>query len=146
MSFPEKKKQREKCRKKEQAKLFSSEQAQSQYDIVKKFCAGEYEGDAEALLEAMGEGFTPSEVIDTETGALLSKKVEETYYQILTEGTGSYVPTGMEAYISVELNMMNEKLKRFSILNSRRKRGRGKRLIFSQTWRQQVESFSFTIL
>ena len=88
-----------------------SEQAQSQYDIVKKFCAGEYEGDAEALLEAMGEGFTPSAVIDTETGALLSKKVEETYYQILTEGTGSYVPTGMEAYISVELNMMNEKLK-----------------------------------
>jgi len=88
-----------------------SEQAQSQYDVVKKFCAGEYEGDTEALLEAMGEEFTPSAVIDTETGALLSKKVEETYYQILTEGTGSYVPTGMEAYISVELNMMNEKLK-----------------------------------
>lgn len=88
-----------------------SEQAQSQYDILKKFCAGEYEGDADALLEAMGEGFTPSAVIDAETGALLSQKVEETYYQILTEGTGSYIPTGMEKYISVELNMMNEKLK-----------------------------------
>lgn len=88
-----------------------SEQAQSQYDILKKFCAGEYEGDADALLEAMGAGFTPSAVIDAETGALLSQKVEETYYQILTEGTGSYIPTGMEKYISVELNMMNEKLK-----------------------------------
>lgn len=78
---------------------------------MKKFCAGEYEGDADALLEAMGEGFVPSAVIDAETGALLSQKVEETYYQILTEGTGSYIPTGMEKYISVELNMMNEKLK-----------------------------------
>lgn len=88
-----------------------SEQAQSQYDILKKFCDGEYEGDTDALLEAMGEGFTPSAVIDAEAGALLSQKVEETYYQILTEGTGSYIPTGMENYISVELNMMNEKLK-----------------------------------
>ena len=46
----------------------------------------------EALLAAMGEGFTPSAVLDAETGALLSQKVEETYYQILTEGTGSYIP------------------------------------------------------
>ena len=83
-----------------------SEQAQSQYDAVKEFCTGEYEGNTE-----MGEGFTPSAVLDAETGALLSQKVEETYYQILTEGTGSYIPTGMEQYISVELNMMNEKLK-----------------------------------
>lgn len=88
-----------------------SEQAQSQYDVVKKFCAGEYEGDTAALVEAMGEGFTPSAAIDAETGKKLSEKVAETYYKILTEGTGSYVPTGTEAYISVELNMMNEKLK-----------------------------------
>ena len=72
-----------------------SEQAQSQYDAVKEFCTGEYEGNTEALLAAMGEGFTPSAVLDAETGALLSQKVEETYYQILTEGTGSYIPTGM---------------------------------------------------
>lgn len=88
-----------------------SEQAQSQYDVVKKFCAGEYEGDAAALVEAMGEEFTPSAAIDVETGKKLSEKVAETYYKILTEGTGSYVPTGTESYISVELNMMNEKLK-----------------------------------
>lgn len=88
-----------------------SEQAQSQYDAVKQFCAGEYEGNQESLRASMGEEFVPSAVLDSETGALLSKKVEEIYYQILTEGTGSYIPTGMETYMSVELNMINEKLK-----------------------------------
>lgn len=88
-----------------------SEQAQSQYDAVKEFCVGEYEGDTAALQAAMGEEFTPSASIDADTGARLSEKVEDTYYKILTEGTDSYIPTGTEAYMSVELNMMNEKLK-----------------------------------
>lgn len=88
-----------------------SEQAQSQYDKAKEFCEGEYEGDWEALQNAMGEETYASVSLDYETGLKLSEKVEKEYYKILSEGTGSYVPTGEEKYMSVELNMMEQILK-----------------------------------
>ena len=88
-----------------------SEQAQSQYDKAKEFCEGEYEGDWEALQNAMGEETYASVSLDYETGLKLSEKVEQEYYKILSEGTGSYVPTGEEKYMSVELNMMEQILK-----------------------------------
>lgn len=88
-----------------------SEQSQSQYDKAKEFCEGEYMGDWEALQSAMGEDFYPSATLDAETGAKLAEKVEQEYYTILSEGTASYVPTGEEEYMSVELNMMQQILK-----------------------------------
>lgn len=89
-----------------------SEQAQSQYDLLHSFCLGEYEGDEAALQNAMGEEFKPSVVLDVEIGKKLSKKVEDAYYKILAEGTDSYIPTGEEVYMNLELNVMNDSLKK----------------------------------
>jgi hypothetical protein len=89
-----------------------SEQAQYQYNKAKFFCEGEYEGDSESMTEAVGEENTYVSVyLDEETAAKLSKKVEQMYYTILLEGTDSYVPTGTEMYLSVELNMLNAQMK-----------------------------------
>lgn len=89
-----------------------SEQAQSQYDLLHSFCLGEYQADAAALQNAMGEDFHPSVTLDMETGKKLSKKVEDAYYKILAEGTDSYIPTGEEVYMNLELNAMNDSLKK----------------------------------
>jgi uncharacterized protein YpuA (DUF1002 family) len=89
-----------------------SEQAQYQYNKAKFFCEGEYEGDSESMTEAVGEENTYVSVyLEEETAAKLSKKVEQMYYTILLEGTDSYVPTGTEMYLSVELNMLNAQMK-----------------------------------
>jgi uncharacterized protein YpuA (DUF1002 family) len=88
-----------------------SEQAQSQYEKAQDFCAGEYEGDLDALWNVMGAETYPSVDLEYETGVKLSEKVEAAYFKILSEGTGSYMPTGDEEYMSVELNMMQQTLK-----------------------------------
>jgi hypothetical protein len=59
----------------------------------------------------MGAETYPSVDLEYETGVKLSEKVEAAYFKILSEGTGSYMPTGDEEYMSVELNMMQQTLK-----------------------------------
>lgn len=89
-----------------------SEQAQYQFNRVKTFCEGEYKGDAASLMDTMGEEAYVSVWLDEDTASLLSEKVESIYYDILYNGTDSYVPTETEVYLSTELNMMNAELKK----------------------------------
>ena len=90
-----------------------SEQAQDQYDQLKRFCEGEYENDFGALAEVMGDDFYPSvQLNDAELGAKLSAAVEEKYYEILRDGTGDYTPDESAKYMSDELNVMDKYLKK----------------------------------
>ncbi len=90
-----------------------SEQAKSQYDKVRTFCRGEYLNMPSELSTVMGPDFVPSAILtDTEVAEKLVDKVSGAYLQILANGTGSYVPTGFETYMSVELNMMQAELKK----------------------------------
>ncbi len=94
-----------------------SEQAQSQYDQAERFCRGEYQGDSELLSDIMGSDFTASvEIYDSEVASRLSGAVLDKYYEILRDGTGSFVPDENSTYMSDELNMMDQFLRKlFSI-------------------------------
>ena len=50
--------------------------------------------------------------LDPATGTSLTEAVEKDYYDILVNGTDSYVADGSENYVSTELNMMDKKLKK----------------------------------
>lgn len=90
-----------------------SEQSRYQYEKLEKFCDGEYKDDSSALSEAMGDDFFASYVIDDDAVEdKLSETVRYQYLKILTEGTGSYIPSGDEKYMNVELCMMDEYLKK----------------------------------
>ena len=85
----------------------------SRYDQLVLFAAGEYEGDEASLAEATGDSRTSVEVtLDPATGTSLTEAVEKDYYDILVNGTDSYVADGSENYVSTELNMMDAKLKK----------------------------------
>ena len=85
----------------------------SRYDQLALFAAGEYEGDEASLAEATGDSRTSVEVtLDPATGTSLTEAVEKDYYDILVNGTDSYVADGSENYVSTELNMMDAKLKK----------------------------------
>lgn len=87
------------------------------FDKAKKFCTGEYEGDAAALQSVMGEDAYAEVVLDPESGSALSKEVEKAYLDILVKGTDSYVADGTEMYMSTELNMLDKALQDIFGLN-----------------------------
>ena len=90
-----------------------SEQTRSQYDKAVKFCEGEYQANDASLYEAMGDGFARAATVADPTAATkLSDAIEQLYLGILVNGTGSYVPNGTEKYMSTELNMINESLRK----------------------------------
>ena len=94
-----------------------SEDAKAKFDKTKTFSAGEYEGDTEALKEAMGsEDASTAAVIDSETGTKLTQKVLEAYLNVLKDGGQTYTPADTDKYMSAELNMTNADMKKiFSI-------------------------------
>ena len=48
--------------------------------------------------------------LDQQTAKSVAETVEKQYYDILKDGTGSYVADGTETYLTPELNMMDQNL------------------------------------
>lgn len=88
-----------------------SGESKERFKKAEEFCKGEYEGDVAAMESAMGPDFYPSVGLDTETGEKLSKAVLKEYLGVLSSGA-SYTPTGMETYVSMELNMVDNAMKK----------------------------------
>lgn len=89
------------------------DEAKNNYDRFALFAKGEYEGDADSLLAATeNTESTATVVLDEQTGKSLADTVEKDYYDVLKDGAASYVADGTETYVSAELNMMDQKLKK----------------------------------
>lgn len=89
------------------------DEAKNNYDRFALFAKGEYEGDADSLLAATEDTeSTATVVLDEQTGKSLADTVEKDYYDVLKDGAASYVADGTETYVSAELNMMDQKLKK----------------------------------
>ena len=90
-----------------------SEENKTYYDKFELFVKGEYEGDADALLVATENTEAVATVtLDQQTAKSVAETVEKQYYDILKDGTGSYVADGTETYLTPELNMMDQNLKK----------------------------------
>ena len=90
-----------------------SEENKTYYDKFELFVKGEYEGDADALLAATENTEAVATVtLDQQTAKSVAETVEKQYYYILKDGTGSYVADGTETYLTPELNMMDQNLKK----------------------------------
>ena len=90
-----------------------SEENKTYYDKFELFVKGEYEGDADALLAATENTEAVATVtLDQQTAKSVAETVEKQYYDILKDGTGSYVVDGTETYLTPELNMMDQNLKK----------------------------------
>ena len=90
-----------------------SEENKTYYDKFELFVNGEYEGDADALLAATENTEAVATVtLDQQTAKSVAETVEKQYYDILKDGTGSYVADGTETYLTPELNMMDQNLKK----------------------------------
>ena len=90
-----------------------SEENKTYYDKYELFVKGEYEGDADALLAATENTEAVATVtLDQQTAKSVAETVEKQYYDILKDGTGSYVADGTETYLTPELNMMDQNLKK----------------------------------
>ena len=105
-----------------------SEQARSQYDKAVNFCKGEYEGDYNALVQAMGAEFIPTAqaLTDPELAQKLTKAVTYKYLKILTEGRTYADLTGMEKYPDptlVQLNDMYNWLEKLFAVNGKMPEG-----------------------
>ena len=90
-----------------------SEENKTYYDKFELFVKGEYEGDADALLAATENTEAVATVtLDQQPAKSVAETVEKQYYDILKDGTGSYVADGTETYLTPELNMMDQNLKK----------------------------------
>lgn len=90
-----------------------SEENKTYYDKFELFVKGEYEGDADALLAATENTEAVATVtLNQQTAKSVAETVEKQYYDILKDGTGSYVADGTETYLAPELNMMDQNLKK----------------------------------
>ena len=90
-----------------------SEENKTYYDKFELLVKGEYEGDADALLAATENTEAVATVtLDQQTAKSVAETVEKQYYDILKDGTGSYVADGTETYLTPELNMMDQNLKK----------------------------------
>lgn len=64
----------------------------------------------------MADAVQPTVTLDSDTASKLTKKVLESYLNVLKDGGMSYVPSDTDAYMSGELNMINNDMKKiFSI-------------------------------
>ena len=91
---------------------FLSEDAKAKFDQAKTFCKGEYEGDEDALYEAMGADAASTVTLDSDTANKLSIKVLQKYLGILGNGAVSYQQDGTEKYLTPELNMLDKEMKK----------------------------------
>ena len=90
--------------------------SKAQFEQAQQFCQGEYQGDLATLQAVMAEPVQPTVTLDSDTASKLTKKVLESYLNVLKDGGMSYVPSDTDAYMSGELNMINNDMKKiFSI-------------------------------
>lgn len=91
---------------------FLDEDAQAKFEKAKTFCQGEYEGDEDALRQVMGDDAAALVTLDSDTANKLSIQVLEKYLGILGNGAVTYSADGTEKYMTPELNMLDEQLKK----------------------------------
>lgn len=91
---------------------FLDDEAKAKFEKAKTFCQGEYEGDEDALHQVMGEDAVALVTLDSDSAKKISLKVLEKYLGILGNGAASYSSDGTEKYITPELNMLDEQLKK----------------------------------
>ena len=90
--------------------------SKAQFEQAQQFCQGEYQGDLATLQAVMADAVQPTVTLDSDTASKLTKKVLESYLNVLKDGGMSYVPSDTYAYMSGELNMINNDMKKiFSI-------------------------------
>ena len=91
---------------------FLDDDAKAKFEKAKTFCKGEYEGDADALHQVMGDDAVAFVTLDYDTANKLSIKVLQKYLGILGNGAVNYSADGTEKYMTPELNMLDEQLKK----------------------------------
>ena len=93
-----------------------TEEGKAKFEQAQQFCQGEYQGDLATLQAVMADAVQPTVTLDSDTASKLTKKVLESYLNVLKDGGMSYVPSDTDAYMSGELNMINNDMKKiFSI-------------------------------
>ena len=90
--------------------------SKAQFEQAKQFCQGEYQGDFATLQAVMANATQPTVTLDSDTASKLTKKVLEAYLNVLKDGGMSYTPSDTDIYMSSQLNMLNNDMKKiFSI-------------------------------
>lgn len=90
--------------------------SKAQFEQAKQFCQGEYKGDLAVLQAVVENAQQPTVTLDTDTADKLTKKVLEAYLNVLKDGGVSYVPAETDVYMTAQLNMINNDMKKiFSI-------------------------------
>lgn len=90
--------------------------SKAQFEQAKQFCQGEYKGDLAVLQAVVENAQQPTVTLDADTADKLTKKVLETYLNVLKDGGVSYVPAETDVYMTAQLNMINNDMKKiFSI-------------------------------
>ena len=91
---------------------FLDDDAKAKFEKAETFCKGEYEGDEDALRQVMGDDAAALVTLDSDTANKLSIQVLEKYLGVLGNGAVTYSADGTEKYMTPELNMLDEQLKK----------------------------------
>ncbi len=91
---------------------FLDDDAKAKFEKAETFCKGEYEGDEDALRQVMGDDAAALVTLDSDTANKLSIQVLEKYLGILGNAAVTYCADGTEKYMTPELNMLDEQLKK----------------------------------
>lgn len=90
--------------------------SKAQFEQAKQFCQGEYKGDLAVLQAVVENAQQPTVTLDADTADKLIRKVLEAYLNVLKDGGVSYVPADTDVYMTAQLNMINNDMKKiFSI-------------------------------
>lgn len=90
--------------------------SKAQFEQAKQFCQGEYKGDLAVLQAVVENAQQPTVTLDADTADKLTRKVLEAYLNVLKDGGVSYVPSDTDVYMTAQLNMINNDMKKiFSI-------------------------------
>ena len=90
--------------------------SKAQFEQAKQFCQGEYKGDLAVLQAVVENAQQPTVTLDADTADKLTRKVLEAYLNVLKDGGVSYVPADTDVYLTAQLNMINNDMKKiFSI-------------------------------
>lgn len=90
--------------------------SKAQFEQAKQFCQGEYKGDLAVLQAVVENAQQPTVTLDADTADKLTRKVLEAYLNVLKDGGVSYVPADTDVYMTAQLNMINNDMKKiFSI-------------------------------
>lgn len=90
--------------------------SKAQFEQAKQFCQGEYGGNLAILQSVVENAQQPTVTLDADTADKLTRKVLEAYLNVLKDGGVSYVPADTDVYMTAQLNMINNDMKKiFSI-------------------------------